>query len=328
MENCLLIGNGLNRTLNKTIAWGDLLEDIATSYGVDYYKDIPMPQEFERIINSYLKTCSNPPKNIYEDVKAKISNKIKSINLPVDAVHNKLQNLSIDAIMTTNYDYLLEYVFDGSYSYKGDVGKKYLDNFTSDQDSIKFFHIHGMIANPKSICLGYEHYTGLVERLRSNLNKKENNEHSKMMIKQILYNEKEPLNIWGEKFYTSNIAIVGLGLTSCEIDLWWLITHRAYLYYSDYCGLKSYIKNRIIFFDVVNDLKENDINQHSTSVKIRNEKDNLHRLLENSHIEVRKYPLSIYSTYKDAYTQIIDDIEKLFGHKNLVNLKEKEFVFA
>ena len=33
-----------------------------------------------------------------------------------------------------------------------------------------------MAAVPQSICLGYEHYAGIVEKLRSQLNKKENND--------------------------------------------------------------------------------------------------------------------------------------------------------
>lgn len=316
MENCLLIGNGLNRTLEASISWGDLLKDVAEDFGVDYYEDIPMPQEFERIINSYLKASNNPTSNVYEDIKKKIAEKIKYTKLPDGAIHNKLRNLPVDAIMTTNYDYLLEYVFNGSYIHKGDIGKKYLDESTSIQKGIKFFHVHGMIASPKSICLGYEHYAGLVERLRSSLNKKENNENSKMMIKQILCNEKDLLNTWGEKFYISNIAILGLGLTSCEIDLWWLITHRAYLYYSNYCGLKSHITNRIVFFDIIDDLEDINIEKQSAKHRTILEKKNLHRLLENSHIEVKKYFLSDYQTYKEAYTQIIKDIGHFFASNN------------
>ncbi len=313
MENCLLIGNGLNRTLETSISWGDLLKDIAEDFGVDYFEDIPMPQEFERIINSYLKTFNSPTSDIYEDIKRKIADKIKYTKLPDGAIHNKLRNLPVDVIMTTNYDYLLEYAFSSSYVHKGDTGKKYLDGPTSTQQGIEFFHIHGMVASPKSICLGYEHYAGLVERLRSSLNKKENNENSKMIIKQILYNEKDKLNTWGEKFYTSNIAILGLGLTSCEIDLWWLITHRAYLYYSNYFGLKSQIKNRIVFFDILDDIKQNSNKMYLINEDLPLEKKNLYSLLEDSHIEVRKYPLSLYTTYKEAYTQIVKDIRTLFS---------------
>lgn len=316
MENCLLIGNGLNRTLETSISWGDLLKDIAEDFGVDYYEDIPMPQEFERIINSYLKTSNNPTSNVYEDIKKKIAEKIKCTKLPDGAIHNKLRNLPVNVVMTTNYDYLLEYVFDSSYVHKGDTGKKYLDEFTSIQKGIKFFHIHGMVASPKSICLGYEHYAGLVERLRSSLNKKENNENSKMIIKQILYNEKDKLNTWGEKFYTSNVAILGLGLTSCEIDLWWLITHRAYLYYSNYFGLKFQIKNRIVFFDILDDLKETRNKRRSTKEELPLGKKNLYSLLEDSHVEVKKYYLSKYGTYREAYAQIIEDIGDLFNSNN------------
>ena len=301
MENCLLIGNGLNRTLETSISWGNLLKDIAEDFGVNYYEDIPMPQEFERIINSHLKTSNNPTSNVYEDIKKKIAEKIKYTKLPDGAIHNELRNLPVDTVMTTNYDYLLEYVFNDGYIHKGDLDKKYLDRLTSIQKGIKFFHIHGMIASPKSICLGYEHYAGIVEHLRSSLNKKENHENSKMMIKQILCNEKKQMDTWGEKFYTSNIAILGLGLTSCEIDLWWLITHRAYLYYSNYCGLKSRITNRIVFFDIIDDIEESNLEKQIAKYKA---------ILE------KKYLLSDYQKYKEAYSQIIKDIGDFFASNN------------
>ena len=56
MDNCLLIGNGLNRTLKSSIAWSDLLEEIAVDFCVEHVSDIPLPLEFERIVNDYLNT--------------------------------------------------------------------------------------------------------------------------------------------------------------------------------------------------------------------------------------------------------------------------------
>lgn len=51
----LLIGNGLNRTLQFSISWSELLCDIAKEHNVEYIPDLPMPLEFERIINTILK---------------------------------------------------------------------------------------------------------------------------------------------------------------------------------------------------------------------------------------------------------------------------------
>ena len=55
MDKTLLIGNGLNRTLKSSISWEDLLDDIANEYGVEHIDNLPMPLEFERIVNTILR---------------------------------------------------------------------------------------------------------------------------------------------------------------------------------------------------------------------------------------------------------------------------------
>lgn len=311
MDKCFLIGNGLNRTLKASISWDELLKDIAEEHNVEYCADIPMPLEFERIVNCCLCNSVAPSVNVYSEFKKEIAKKILYTKLPQDGIHYRLLNSNANAIMTTNYDYLLEYVFSPSYEHKGKQ-QKYLFDPTSIQKGVQFYHLHGMAAVPQSICLGYEHYAGIVEKLRTQLNKKENNENQKMIIKQVLLGEKEPTNTWGERFYTSNIAIMGLGLSSCEIDLWWLITHRAYLYFADYCGLKSHIKNLIVYYDIVDDIARNNSKDEDFRRRRQNEKGKTHLLLRNSHVDVKTYNLSEFDgSYFEAYSGIIDDAMKL-----------------
>ena len=312
MDHCFLIGNGLNRTLEASIAWGDLLKEIADEHGIEYCSGISMPLEFERIVNCYLQKTVVPSVNAYSEFKKQIAKKILNTKLPADGIHYHLLNSKIDAIMTTNYDYLLEYVFSPDYEHKGGQ-QKYLFDPTSVQQGIQFYHLHGMAAVPQSICLGYEHYAGIVEKLRSQLNKKENNENQKMIIRQVLVGEKERTNTWGERFYTSNIAIMGLGLTSCEIDLWWLITHRAYLYFADYCGLKKHIKNQIIYYDVIDNIKKNNLKDEDIRRHRQDEKENIHHLLRDSHVEVKQYNLSEFNgSYSEAYRSIIADASNTY----------------
>ena len=109
MEKTLLIGNGLNRTLQFSISWSELLCDIAKEHNVEYIPDLPMPLEFERIINTILKKSDVPNSQIYSDVKARIARKVKDVKLPDDAIHREVATVKSNAIITTNYDYLLEY---------------------------------------------------------------------------------------------------------------------------------------------------------------------------------------------------------------------------
>ena len=118
MDKTLLIGNGLNRTLKSSISWEDLLDDIANEYGVEHIDNLPMPLEFERIVNTILRKSSNPSSRIYNDIKKKIANKVQDIKLPADAIQHELCAIPVNAIITTNYDYLLENAYNQDFSYK------------------------------------------------------------------------------------------------------------------------------------------------------------------------------------------------------------------
>lgn len=310
MNNTLFIGNGLNRTLKNSIAWSDLLEGIADELKVSYYSDNPMPLEFERIINEYLNDSATPTSDVYKEVKNKIINKLKMTKLPDNSIHKDLNSIKISNIITTNYDYLLEYVFDSAYQYKGDK-KKYLLEKTSTQKGVNFYHPHGMIASPQSICLGYEHYVGIAQKIRYEINHKDNNDSKKMSIKLVLYDEREQKNTWCELFYTSNISMLGFALDNCELDFWWLITHRAYLYYSNHLGLKEKIKNNITFYDIIDDVKLNNVENEVKRYKRFLQQQLKHQLLKNNHIVVKTYNLSeCDNSYEVGYNQIIKDIKE------------------
>ena len=309
MDKCLLIGNGLNRTLENSISWNDLLQNLSLELDTEHYDEIPLPLEFERIVNNHLERLDEPSPELYTNIKKSVINKIKDTKLPENAIHRRLNELKVDSILTTNYDYLLEYVFNNTYVHKGDTNKKYLFEATSTQKGVNFYHLHGMIASAQSICLGYEHYAGIVEKLRNEINSKSNNEASKMRIKQVLCRETKKNNTWGEKFYTSDIDIVGFNLSDCEIDIWWLITHRAFLYYSNYYGLKNKIENKITYYDVKDDIKRPNIEEEAIRYKKEQLQRQKHKLLSNNHIEVKPYSLKEYGGYLSTYDRMLDDIK-------------------
>lgn len=312
MEKTLLIGNGLNRTLQFSISWSELLCDIAKEHNVEYIPDLPMPLEFERIINTILKKSDVPNSQIYSDVKARIARKVKDVKLPDDAIHRELATVKSNAIITTNYDYLLEYAYNRSFNYKGKTNLKYLWEATSVQQGIKFYHMHGMADNPASICLGYEHYMGIVENLRSMLNAKVQNRQDEMKNKRILKGEDAPTDYWGERFYTTDVDIIGLGLTTVESDIWWLLTHRASIYYTNYCDIRKYMKNQITYYDVIDDLERNKPEDERARQQKMAEKRKIHQLLKGAHVRVVTFDLSkCDGEYENAYRQIMQSIKTL-----------------
>lgn len=314
MQNYLLVGNGLNRCLSTGVSWGDLLKTVAEKYHVSYNPNIVMPMEFERIVNEILsRDLTKNPNTFINDVKSEISNLIKDESLKSDAIHYKLNKMKIDGLLTTNYDLLLEKVFDKNYVYNGSKTNKYLFEPTGNVNEKLFYHLHGIVSNPSSLCLGYEHYMGMVQNLRGELNTKKRNISTEMAIKRILCNEEPSKNIWGELFYTSNIAIIGLGLTDCESDLWWLITHRASLYYSDYCNLRSdrILKNKIVYYDVLDEIKKGNPAKEQERKNSEIEKKNRHQLLRGEHVDVKTFCLGKdCCSYTEAYNLMIEDICK------------------
>lgn len=300
LNTTLLIGNGLNRCLEHSISWGDLLAEIASNYGVHYNGGIPMPLEFESIVNQILRNQADPSTAIYTEIKKAVAEKVKNTKLPNNAIHHQLVTLPVSAIMTTNYDNLLEYVYNPLYTYQGQKNKTYLFEATSVLNNVPFFHIHGHADSPRTICLGYEHYMGVVENLRREINTEEKGISGKMKIREVLVDPSKRTYTWYERFYTDNIHIVGLGLSESEADLWWLITHRAYLYYTNYYDVKSALNNQITYYDIVDPQK----------VDEKAQKEQIHYMLSNANVTVEKYTIGENClSYEDGYLRIFKRIK-------------------
>ena len=309
MKNSLFIGNGLNRCLKNSISWGDLMEYVSKELEVSYHSEIAMPLEFERMVNEYLEKANQGGTEIYSDIKDIICRRTNDVRLPENALHYEISKLKMDSVITTNYDYLLEYVYNNDYEYISGLGRnKYLFESTSKQKGVEFYHAHGLSGAKNTLCLGYEHYMGVVQHLRESLNSKTDGE---MKIKRIICGDEKPKYTWGEKFYTDNIYFVGFQLDECESDIWWLLTHRAYLYYSNIYEMRWKLKNKIIFYDIL-DMRPSGNEQKEKSRKLNvQRKLNRYELLRKLNVIVREYELKNEDdTYQETYLKIFDDIRK------------------
>lgn len=312
METSLLIGNGLNQCLKGGVPWGNLLRAIAEDYGVAYNESISMPLEFERIINEILKKEPSYGIGIYDEVKQKVADKVCNVLLPTGAIHEALTKISTDAIMTTNYDFMLEKAFDLKFTPKSTaLNLKYPWKETSEISNKKFFHVHGMASAKGTLCLGYEHYMGIVEKIRSELNA-ESKENSGKHIYCRLAGKEDFTGSWPERFYNTNIAIIGLGLYQCESDLWWLLTHRASLFYSNYNGIRSknLLNNVITFYDVADDIPKNDESEEQKRKHRIEEQKQRNLMLHALNVNVHEEKLSRTGSYTEAYREIVRMIQR------------------
>lgn len=258
MDTSILLGNGINRSVISNISWNDLLKSIAKEYNVVLNENLSFPMQFETIVNQILKSNSGYSEDIYYKIKSKIAETLLNANLNNDLLQKKFTD-NVSTIITTNYDYLIEKSIDNNFNvndynkHTKNHNNRYNINNSLKVNGKEIFHIHGDVRNVNSICLGYEHYSGTLQHLRKSINKK-TKDNSEPAIIRSLRNPEFELNSWASKFFTDNIHIIGLGLTKSEIDLWWLITYRAYLLYTNRYDSKALIKNKIIFHDIKKDV--------------------------------------------------------------------------
>ncbi len=297
MGKYLFVGNGINKIDNilfKEIDWKELIRQIAIDTGIkDYNKDISPTLGFERILNK-ITDYKDTSKNKYEEIKNRVLEKLDVIDLFNDEIKKEILKNDFDGFITTNYDYNLEETLYGKQDNKN-VGiiseTKYSLFRRSIANNKYFYHIHGEKKVDDSICLGYEHYCNNISRSNSYIKGTYEIGSNKLKVKSLdsKFDNLDQDYSWIDRFFFDDIYIIGFGLGYEEIDIWWIIVLRAYMYYSTY---KDKIKNKIVFIDIVP--KEND---------------QFKQLLPDMHVKYKFYDSGEkYKNSKIRYIEALKDI--------------------
>ncbi|UPZ38599.1 SIR2 family protein [Sphingobacterium sp. PCS056] len=243
-NTALLIGNDINN-INKGTSWNDLLISIKNKYHVQTLENgrKPFPMLYEEIFLSAIQQQHMDEKELKTFIADAVS------NIQQNELHELIRELSVENIMTTNYDFSLagthpkektSLVNETTYS----VFRKYHSlNKT-------YWHIHGDCNNPFSINLGYEHYCGQLQKMRDYVVNGPNYSASTKIYKASLIRRLQAgrqmvLQSWIDLFFTTDIHIFGLSLDFVEIDLWWLLTYRAR---NKFYKKNTFIKNQIYYY--------------------------------------------------------------------------------
>ena len=259
MDKTLLIGNGLNRAEECCPSWDSLIEEIcppslrlATGDGEE---QIPQPIQFEMIGSHKGLRSLQRRRDPFSELKKEISSRLESATFKPGMLHEMVFDTGVRNIITTNYDYCLERAsgdWDSSKATKWNSQQKYLLASTGAAKGVRFFHAHGIQNLSSSICIGYEHYMGYVQHIRDILVKSKADESSAEVprISRILRGEGvDDGEQWPLLLFSTDVAIIGLGLSFSEVDLWWLLTFRAALLSSSESGGR--VSNNITYFDVI-----------------------------------------------------------------------------
>lgn len=243
----LLIGNDINNA-TENYSWNDLITGL-----LDYAKiekkvnreNKPFPLLYEEI---YLKSYLHY-KTPESRIKKYIASQTRKLNY--NSLHSQILELGIENILTTNYDLLFETASNTDKKKcvnKGVIKESLYNLFRYHQtEQHKIWHIHGSETSPKTITLGYEHYSGYLQQMRNYVTTGTKGVYSKKdflpLSKRLRENQIE-FDSWVDFFFLNDVYIFGLNLDFVEMHLWWLLTYRARAKMEG----KFPIENKIIYY--------------------------------------------------------------------------------
>ena len=220
--NAILLGNGLNRAL-KGVSWDEELKKLREEYGIETNTDITSyPLEYERIEMAALRL-----KKKETEVRRSIGQHLPQTT---GDLLKQLIALPVHDILTTNYDYNLEATIDPAFCRKktgaGTKETKFSLNRCIRLKDKRIWHIHGEQHCPASVCIGYEQYCAYMSRIHEMLLKPREGYSSEPYLYHYLKHRDDPDPAWPVMFFTHDIHIIGLSLSTMEMVLWWLLDCR------------------------------------------------------------------------------------------------------
>lgn len=273
-KNAILFGNGLIRTLGSPSSPDLLKETICEPCGqcresycpfggqADY---LPFPLIYEYLT---LKKQQQHPEKDMHGISAMMRERLRSRleqftpqDHPGSILHD-LTRLHVDDYLTTNYDTFLSQILeDRDYERKSRQNSetKYSIRrhvqMEKNGHSCRIWNIHGTYNDrPDSLTIqyGYEHYCGCIGKIDSYLKGNYTYQLHKeditipLMYKKLHHPQLRKEESWIDLFFFSNVYIMGLNLSSEEMDLLYILNLRSTWLRSS--KTQDCIHNRIVFY--------------------------------------------------------------------------------
>ncbi len=231
MAISVLMGNGINRVSNKEASWEHFLRALrepgASRKEIEYLKQKPFALVYEEVL---LSGTSDDKQSDELAMKKRIAKLVDG--LATNEFHQRVMTSGVRHILTTNYDYGFEKASGLSAERKSLVREtKYSVFRRRSAGNCYVWHIHGEADVPNSITLGYDQYSGYLQKLRGHATAdRESDSGSPFKRGDSGFDTTEgTIYSWLDVFLRDDVHIVGLGLDYTEIDLWWALTYKARL---------------------------------------------------------------------------------------------------
>ena len=233
-QKVLFLGNGIYRAFHGEIeSWNSILNTLFCELLKDKLCEIP---DCSAIIKyEYLQT------QIKEKFEKKVAERLRDIYKRPDFLKlctriNELVWGHYDTVITTNVDNRLEGIekkwkLSSQKQWKFSTFRQ--KTAVHDNRELKIHYVHGEISKYRSICFGLAHYLGEYRNHYENTVKKKYrdkivSDSSKIELSSKYITEQRCLDelSWTYYIFNNPIDIVGFGLDSSEIDIWWILKLR------------------------------------------------------------------------------------------------------
>ena len=291
MNQVLLIGNGLNR-LSGGYSWENVLLELAKNADVPELmcrKDLtPFSILYEEIaVHSHVQSRTQE-----RELKHLVARLVKKMRH--NKYHEAFMEMAGNHVLTTNYDYNLETATSRTSRTSSFRSESRYSVFRKQTVSNKYvWHIHGEINMPDSILLGYDHYSGQLQKLRTYATADHSTKtqlKSPFKLHHLDFEISGGTYSWIDVFLRDEVHIVGFTLDYTEIDLWWLLSYKQRLN-----QLSGYETGRTIYYRV---------SEHEQSERERARLE----ALKSFGVEIKEH--KVKRDYRDGYDQILDALSK------------------
>ena len=226
----LLLGNGVPRAFGGE-SWDSFLDIIKDK---NRFPDKASYYEFPQAMKAVMLSSGKLGEKIRETVKNDFSVFTRTSADERIAIR-EYTSLRFDHILTTNYSYEIEVALLEREDLKEKQIRnlmavtgvehpqiKYLLNTFNLVNNDRIWHIHGEARKPGSMILGHFYYGNLLAAYKSYLDKA-----VKERIAELKNEGTVTIRSWLDAFIYGDVYIVGFGMDTSEIDIWWLLEYRA-----------------------------------------------------------------------------------------------------
>lgn len=245
MAVSLLVGNGINRLSNEEAAWENILRQLGAGNPTGRELEHVELKPFALLYEEILLADSNQTGRVDDfGAKQRIAGLVDAFK--PNSFHQRLLSAPVQHILTTNYDYTLEQAATSNHQRSNVKAETKYSLFRRHSAGGRYvWHIHGEASAPNTITLGYDQYSGYLQKMRAYATAAPGGKEASPFKRRERDFDGGPNSVysWMDVFFRDDIHIIGLGLDFAEIDLWWALTYKRRL------EIRGFAVGKTVFHD-------------------------------------------------------------------------------